>query len=192
MLYFSLKLKYDGGIRKRKIIKHYRVVKKNRINDQIQAPEMRVIGDDGENIGVLSRDKALSIAMEKGLDLIEIASDAKPPVARIMNYDKFRYQKEKEEKKQRLATKGKELKTVRITARAATNDLQTKLKRLIKFLEAGHKVEIMLALKGREKAHKDLALEKLKNFMETIPVPYQITMEPKKGGRGFVTQISKK
>ncbi len=117
---------------------------------------------------------------------------ANPPVARLMSYDKFRYQKEKEEKKQQLATKGKELKGIRITVRAAQNDLQTRVIKLVKFLEDGHKVEITLALRGREKANKEWARKKLSDFMAMIPVPYTVTMEPKPGGRGFITQVMKK
>jgi translation initiation factor IF-3 len=109
-----------------------------------------------------------------------------------MSFDKFRYQKEKEEKKQRLAQKGKELKGIRITARAAAGDLQVKMKKLIEFLEEGHKVEIMLALRGREKANKDWALKKINGFISQIPVPFQMTLPPKQGGRGFIAQITKK
>lgn len=163
-----------------------------RINNQIQAPEVRVIGETGENLGVFSRDEAIAMAREKGLDLIEITAGAKPPVARIMSFDKFRYQKEKEEKKQRLAQKNRDLKGIRITARAAENDLQVKMKKLCEFLEEGYKVEIMLALRGREKANKDWALQKIKNFIAGIPVPYQVTVEPKQGGRGFIAQVVKK
>lgn len=109
-----------------------------------------------------------------------------------MSYDKFRYQKEKEEKKQRLMTKGKELKGIRITARAAENDLQVRVKKLVEFLEEGHKVEIMLALRGREKGNKEWARKKLSDFMAMIPIPYAVTMEPRQGGRGFIAQITKK
>lgn len=154
--------------------------------------ELRVIDENSENLGVLSREEALRIAEQKGIDLIEITSTTKPPVARLMSYDKFRYQKEKEEKKQRLAQKGKELKSIRISARAADNDLQIKMKKLVEFLEEGHQVEIMLALRGREKRNKDWAFQKLKGFISTIPIPYQITLPPKQGGRGFIAQISKK
>jgi len=140
----------------------------------------------------LSREEALRRAEEGNIDLIEIAAGVKPPVARLMSYDKFRYQKEKEEKKQRLAQKGKELKSVRITARAASGDLQVKMKKLVEFLEEGHQVEIMLALRGREKRNKDWAFQKLKEFMALIPIPYQVTLPPKQGGRGFIAQIAKK
>lgn len=143
-------------------------------------------------MGVFSRQDALNLAKEKGLDLIEISSNANPPVARIMSFDKFRYLKEKEEKKQRQAEKNKEIKSVRITPRAAVNDLQTKVKRVEKFLEADHKVEIDIFLRGREKANKEWALKKLDEFLEMVQVPFSITVPKKPGRRGFVTQIAKK
>ncbi|MEK7512870.1 MAG: translation initiation factor IF-3 [Patescibacteria group bacterium] len=160
-----------------------------RINNQITAPELRVLSDTGENLGVLSREEALKIAREKGLDLIEIAPTAKPPVARTMEYDKFRYQKEKEIKKQRLLQKTKELKHVRITPRAALNDLEVRVKKTEEFLSEGHKVEVGIFLRGREKGNKAWGLKKLDEFLKMIKLPYQKTMEPRWGGRGFLTQI---
>ncbi len=163
-----------------------------RVNNQIKAESLRVVTDTGENLGVLSRDAALAAARERGLDLIEIAPQATPPVAKIIGFDKFRYQQEKEEKKKRHAQKTKELKQVRITPRAAQNDLQVKIKKVEEFLAEGHKIEIGLFLRGREKGNKEWGLQKLKEFMAMIPVPYQMTMPPKPGGRGFVAQIAKK
>lgn len=115
---------------------------------------MRVIDEQGKNLGVLKREDALGLAKEKGLDLIEIAATASPPVARIMSFDKFRYLKEKEDKKQKQAQKTKELKQVRITPRAAGNDLQVKARMADKFLQDGHRVQINLFLRGREKFNK--------------------------------------
>ncbi|MEK7465523.1 MAG: translation initiation factor IF-3 [Patescibacteria group bacterium] len=163
-----------------------------RVNNQISAPELRLIGETGENIGVVSRQEALRLAAEKSLDLIEIAPTAKPPVARIISFDKFRYQKEKEEKKQRVAQKVKEMKQIRITARAAANDLQIRVTQAEKFLADGHKIEINLFLRGREKANKDWALKKMKEFLALIQIPHTVTLPPKQGGRGFVAQITKK
>lgn len=154
---------------------------------------MRVIGEDGENLGVLKTGEAIRIAQEKGLDLIEIAATAKPPVARIISFDKFRYLREKEEKKQKQAQKTKDLKHVRITPRAALNDLQVKANQAEKFLNGGYRVEINLFLRGREKAHKDWGLKKLNEFLGMIKTPHEITMEAKPGVRGgFVSQIIKK
>jgi len=151
-----------------------------------------VIDADGKNLGVLSFGEALKKASEQGLDLIEVTSTVTPPVARILSYDKFRYEKEKEAKKQRHAEKVMELKHVRITPRAAKNDLEVKAKKAAEFLEEGHKVEVMIFLRGREKGNKEWGLQKLKGFLPMITVPHVMTMEPKFAGRGFVTQIEKK
>lgn len=132
------------------------------------------------------------MAKEKGVDLIEIAPTAKPPVARLISFDKFRYQEEKRERKQRLTQKSKELKQIRITPRAASNDLQIKANLAEKFLNEGHKVEINIFMKGREKFNKEWALQKLEDFLKIIKTPYQITMEAKWSGRGYLTQINKK
>jgi len=151
-----------------------------------------VVGPEGENIGVVSKEEALRLAIEKGLDLIEIAPTANPPVAKIIGFDKFRYQKEKEEKKKRFSQKSKELKHVRITPRAALNDLQIKARLADEFLAEGHKVEIGLFLRGREKANRAWNLQKLNDFMNMIKMPFKITSELKAGGRGIVAQIVKK
>ena len=163
-----------------------------RINNRITAPELRVIGSEGENLGIMPRDNALALSREKGLDLIEIVPGSNPPVARIMDFDKLRYQKSKEEKKLRQAQKNKDMKQVRITPRAAGNDLQVKAKRVDGFLKDGHKVEINLFLRGREKYNKEWALKKLEEFLLLIQEPHQRTSEPKQGGRGYVVQVIKK
>lgn len=135
---------------------------------------------------------ALKLADENGLDLIEISATAKPPVAKIISYDKFRYQKEKEFRKQRASQKTSELKQVRISARAAKNDLETKIKKIEEFFQENHKVEIILWLKGREKANRDWARQKLNEFLKMITVEYKITSEPKYSGKGLIMQIAKK
>lgn len=163
-----------------------------RINDQILAQELRVVDDQGEALGVLTREQALSEARSRGLDLVEIAPTAAPPVAKIISYDKFRYQKEKELKKQRAAQKGAELKQIRIGARAATNDLMIKIRKIEELTDDGHKIEIMLILRGREKYNKDWARQKLNEFLQLIPFEYKMTLEPKFGGKGLITQIAKK
>lgn len=151
-----------------------------------------MIDAEGGNLGVMKREEALKLTQEKGLDLIEISPTAKPPVARIISYDKFRYQEEKKEKKQRLTQKTKELKQVRITPRVAQNDLQIKAKLVDKFLNEGHKVGINIFLRGREKANREWALQKLEEFVQMIKTPHQITMDKKQSGRGYSTQIMKK
>lgn len=151
-----------------------------------------MVDEQGENLGVMTRESALQKAKDAGLDLIEIAPQANPPVAKIIGFDKFRYQQEKEEKKKRQAQKTKELKQVRITPRAAQNDLQVKLRKIEEFLNEGHKVEISVFLRGREKGNKEWGLNKLNEFLKMITTPHQVTLPPKPGGRGFITQITKK
>lgn len=141
----------------------------------------------------MPREKALALARpSEGMDLIEIAPTAAPPVARIMSYDKYRYEEEKRLKKERLAQKTGGLKQVQISARAAQNDLAVKMKQLEKFLAEGHQVEIHMRLRGREKGNKDWALQKLEEFMRAIPVEYKRLSEPRFGGYGLGVQIAKR
>lgn len=151
-----------------------------------------VLSEEGESLGKMSRDAALKLAQEKGLDLIEIAPMAKPPVARIMSFDKFRYQMEKKFKKQRAQQKGQEMKQVQISIKEAIHDLQTKADRVNKFLDEGNQVEIVMVLRGREKANKGFAREKLDNFVRMINPEHKVIMEPRPGGRGINMQIVKK
>ncbi len=176
------------------LIPAIRMVSNLRINHQIQAPEVRVLSETGENLGVLPKEKALELAIEKGLDLIEISPNANPPVARIMSFDKFRYEQEKKRKKERAQSKGKgdELKQVQISVREARHDLEIKLKRVEEFLNEGHPVTIALVLRGREKANRDFARMKLDDFLKLITVEYQTAMEPRWGMRGLNVQIVKR
>jgi len=152
-----------------------------------------VIGEDGHNFGILSRDAALQIAEEKGLDLIEITLTANPPIARIGNYDKFRYQKEKELKKERYAKSQArdDMKQVQVGLKSARNDLLIRARQIDGFLKEGYKVEILLKLRGREKANKEWALDKLKEFLELITEDFRVMSSPKSGGTGFTVQINK-
>lgn len=166
---------------------------KPKINSQITAAEVRVIGENGENLGVLARAEALALARPAdGLDLIEISPNAKPPVVRIMSYDKFRYEEEKREKKERLAQKSVDMKHVQITARAAQNDLMIKVRQLEKFLADGHPIEINLRLRGREKQNKDWAMGKLNDFLKMLSLEYKVVNPPRFSGNGPGIQIAKK
>jgi translation initiation factor IF-3 len=167
-------------------------IPKPRINGQITAPELRVIGEKGENLGVLSREAALQLAKpDEDLDLIEIAASAKPPVARIMSYDKYRYEEEKRIKKERLAQKSVGMKQVQISARSATNDLLIRVRQVEKFFGEGLPVEVNVRLRGREKANKTWALEKLEAFLKMLP-DHKRMFEPRFSGNGPSIQIQKK
>lgn len=147
-----------------------------------------MIDDDGKSLGVLKFEDALRIADAKNVDLIEISPLAKPPVARIMNYDKFRYEESKKIKKQRIAKKNLELKQVQISGRIAENDLQVKAKRVNGFMAEGHPINIVLTLRGREKGNQQFAHEKLKQFLAVIS-PHRVISPPKFMGRGIQVQI---
>lgn len=132
------------------------------------------------------------MAKEKGIDLIEIAPNAKPPVARLISFDKYRYQQEKALKKERASERTGTMKQVQISARAAQNDLQTKIHKLEEFMGNGYTVEIQMRLRGREKYNKPWAMQKLDEFMKMIPVEYKVITAPKFAGRGIQVQIMKK
>jgi len=137
----------------------------------------------------MKRDEALKLAEERELDLILISPNAKPPVARVMDYDKYRYERSKELKKQK-AQKAPDTKRVQISPRTAHNDLMVQLRKLEKFLTAGHRVEIQMTLRGREKGNKDWARTKLEEFMAMIETPHKVTGDVKFGGRGMLVQIT--
>ena len=169
------------------------MLKKFKINSQITAPELRVADADGQQIGVMSRDEALKLAKEKGLDLIEFAPLAKPPVARIMDYGKFAYREEKEERKQKAKQK-KTLKVVRLGLNAGLNDLKVKAGKADEFLEEGLKVQVELVLKGRAKYQKtfsDLGKQKVEDFLKLISMPVKIISELKKQPKGWNITIVK-
>ncbi len=151
-----------------------------------------VIAEDGQALGKMDIASALKLAKEKKLDLIEIAASAKPPVTRLMSYDKFRYQQEKKLKKQKALQKGSEMKQVQISIREAAHDLKMKADRVNKFMDDGSQVEIVMTLRGREKANKDFAREKLNDFMKIINPEHRVIMEPRVGGYGITLHVTKK
>lgn len=152
-----------------------------------------MIDESGKNLGVLKREEALALVKPgSGIDLIEISPSANPPVARLMSYDKYRYEEEKRIKKERLAQKTGGPKQVQISARAARNDLLIKSRQADKFLNEGHPVEIQMRLRGREKYNKDWAKQKINEFIKMITVEHKVITEPKFGGRGMIAQIIKK
>ncbi len=160
-----------------------------KINNQITAEQLMIIGEQGQSLGLMSREEAMAKAKESGLDLIEIAPTAKPPVARIMSFDKYRYQQEKKLKKQKAGQKNLELKQVQISGRSALNDLQTRANQVNKFLNEGRPVNIILVLRGREKANKDWAKVKLEGFLKNMIKDYKVISPIKFMGRGMQVQI---
>lgn len=142
-------------------------------------------------MGVVETPKALQMAREKGLDLIEIAPNVRPPVCRIMDFGKYQYQKSRQERAQRSKQKRIEVKGVRISLRTGQHDLEIKAKQAGKFLDQGHKVRIEMILRGREKGLFDMAKEKLNKFIELIPLETKIEQELKKQPRGLSIVVGK-
>ena len=128
------------------------------INEQIRDREVRLIGPDGEQIGVVSSREAQKIADEAGLDLVKIAPNAKPPVCKVIDYGKYRYDLARKEKDAKKKQKTVELKEIRLSPNIDTNDLNTKMNAAKKFLAKGNKVKITLRFRGREMAHMNLSL----------------------------------
>jgi len=165
--------------------------KKPKINEQIRAAEIRVIDENGQNLGVMPPANALQLAKERNLDLIEIAPQAQPPVCRIMDFGKYLYKKEKEERVARARQKTIEIKGVRFGLKTSAHDMEMKAGQAEKFLNKGNKVKIELVLRGREKANLDFAKERLRGFLRLIHVNFRVEEEVKKNPRGLITVIIK-
>ena len=140
----------------------------HRINDRISAREVRVIADSGEQLGVKSTYEAIRIAEELGLDLVEVAPDAKPPVCRIMDYGKFKYREQKKEAKAKKNRSEVALKEIRIRYRTDSGDLETKLRQARGFLSEGDKVKFSMRFRGREIAYLSLGVEKLQQIEQAL------------------------
>ncbi len=150
------------------------------------APELRVIDANGENLGVLSAKDAMGIAAEKELDLIEIVPNAKPPVAKIMDYGKFQYQEQKKQKDAGKKIRATETKSMRIGLGTSQHDLELKAKKISEFLKEKNKVKVDMVLNGRAKyIDKDFINERLTRVLNLITEDYKVSDGPKKGPRGI-------
>ena len=144
-------------------------IKEMQINEEITDKEVRLISNDGEQLGIVSAAQAQKLAAEKNLDLVKIAPQAKPPVCKIMDYGKFRFEQTKKEKEARKNQRIIEIKEIRMSPSIDTNDFNTKLNQTAKFLAAGHKVKVSIRFRGREMAHSALGADVLKRFAEALP-----------------------
>jgi len=155
-------------------------------NHEITAPELRVVDENGLPLGVLKTSEAIRIAEERGFDLVEVSPKAEPPVAKILDNGQFKYQKEKEARKQKAQSHEVEIKGVRLSVRIGEHDLEIRIQQAKKFLERGDKVKPEIVLRGREKNHTDLAVEIIKNFIKSLEVFFPLRIEQavtKQGGR---------
>lgn len=165
---------------------------KIRINREIRARELRVIGADGENLGVLSLEDALKAAQTAGKDLIEISPNAKPPVAKVADYGKFEYERSKKERAARLKSKVSETKEVQIKVGTGENDMRLKAKKAAEWLAEGHRVRAELFLKGRYKGMDEAFLKtRLEKFLLLVPYAYRIAEPVTKSPKGFAGIIER-
>ena len=162
------------------------------INEQIRDKEVRVISEDGEQLGIMSSKDAMKLAKEAGLDLIKIAPTAKPPVCKIIDYGKYRYEQARKEKEAKKKQKTIELKEIRLSPNIDTNDLNTKINSAKKFIEKGNKVKVTLRFRGREMAHMNQSKYILDDFAEALADVAVVEKAPKVEGRSIGMVLAEK
>ncbi|PTD97302.1 translation initiation factor IF-3 [Pseudothauera lacus] len=164
--------------------------KKQRVNGEINALEVRLVGEEGEQLGIVSLNAALAAAEEAGLDLVEIAPMAKPPVCKIMDFGKFKYQEQKKAHEARLKQKQVQIKEVKLRPGTDENDYQIKLRNLKRFLEEGDKCKVTLRFRGREMAHQEFGLRQLERVKADLEEHGQVEQMPKMEGRQMIMVIA--
>lgn len=162
------------------------------MNEEIRDKEIRVIGSDGSQLGIMSPKEAMKIAAEQGLDLVKIAPQATPPACRIMDYGKYRYEQAKREKEQRKNQKTVEIKEVRMSLNIDVHDFNTKVNQAKKFLQSGDKVKVSVRYRGREMAHPEMGKALLERFKEACQEVGSVEKPPKMEGRSLAMFIASK
>lgn len=160
------------------------------INEQIRDREVRVIGPDGEQIGVMSAKEAYFKAKDAGLDLVKISPNAKPPVCKIVDYGKYRYEQTRRAKEAKKKQRTVETKEIRLSPNIDTNDLNTKVNQTKKFLQKGNKIKVSLRFRGREMAHKEVGRGIMNTFFDQLEDVAVIDKPPKMEGRSMVMFLS--
>lgn len=162
------------------------------INEQIRDKEVRVIGEDGEQLGIMSAKDAMKLAREAELDLVKIAPTAKPPVCKIVDYGKYRYEQMRKEKEAKKKQKTIDIKEVRFSPNIDTNDLNTKINQARKFLSKGDKVKVSIRFRGRELAHTEIGIDILNNFAVQLEDVAVVEKPAKVEGRSMVMFLAEK
>lgn len=182
-LFFMLQRKRHGGV-------FFISAKDMTINEEIKLKEVRVVGADGEAIGIMSSDAALKLAYDQGYDLVLMAPQAQPPVCRIMDYGKYRFDRDKKEKEAKKKQQTVELKEIQLSCRIDTHDFETKARHAQRFLEAGNKVRVVMRFKGREMSHVGIGQEIMKKFQEICSELGSVDKAPVLDGRIMSMVIS--
>nr|Q9PFE1.2 RecName: Full=Translation initiation factor IF-3 [Xylella fastidiosa 9a5c] len=164
--------------------------KQNRKNHEIRVPRVRVIGSDGEMVGVLSRDEALAMAEKEGLDLVEIQPQADPPVCKVMNFGKFKFEQQKKANEAKKKTKQVEIKELKFRPVTDEGDYQIKLRNMRRFLEEGDKVKINIRFRGREMSHQELGRQMATRIEMDLGDDVVIESRPRLEGRQMVMMVA--
>lgn len=162
------------------------------MNEQIRDKEIRLVGEDGEQLGIMSAKDALKMAKEAGLDLVKIAPTAKPPVCKIVDYGKYRYEQARREKEAKKKQKVTEVKEIHLSPNIDVNDLTTKANQARKFVEKGNKVKVALRFRGREMAHMATGKEVLDSFFEKLSDVAVVEKPAKLEGRSMIMVLAEK
>lgn len=164
--------------------------KKHRVNRSIRAKEVRLIGEDGEQLGIRSTTEALRIAEERDLDLVEVAPAAKPPVCRLLDYGKYLYDRTKRERQSRKTQRTAEVKEIRMHPKTGQHDMDFKIKQMRKFLTSGAKVKVRVRFRGREMSHRELGRKLLMDIANQIEDIGTVEQFPKMEGRSLLMIIA--
>ncbi|MBE6565650.1 MAG: translation initiation factor IF-3 [Ruminococcaceae bacterium] len=164
--------------------------KENLLNEEITAKEVRLIGANGETLGIMSSEKALETAYDQGMDLVLMSGQANPPVCKIMDYGKFRFEREKREKEAKKKQQTIELKEIQLSCRIDTHDFETKANHARRFLSDGNKVRVVMKFKGREMSHMNIGKEILEKFEEACSELGTVDKKPVLDGRFMSMVIS--
>jgi len=162
------------------------------INEEIREKELRVIGSDGSQLGIMSSVQALKLAVESNLDLVMISPNATPPVCKIMDYGKYRFEQARREKEKRKNQKIVDVKEVRLSLNIDTHDFNTKLNHALKFLSKGDKVKVSVKFRGRELGHPELGTEIMNRFSEACAQAAIVEKKPKLEGRNMLMFLAPK
>ena len=161
-----------------------------RINERIRVPELRLIGEDGDQVGIVKRDEALEYARERDLDLVEIAPDAKPPVARVLDYSKYRYEQEQKRKAARKHQQQVTIHEMKLRPKIATHDYETKKGHVLRFLKQSNKVKITIMFRGREVAHPERGEALLMKLADDLAEFATIEQSPSQEGRNMTMLLA--
>jgi translation initiation factor IF-3 len=161
-----------------------------RINERIRVPEVRLIGEDGEQVGVLKIDDALRYAQERDLDLVEVAREAKPPVCRVLDYSKYKYEQEQKAKAARRHQKQVNVREIKLRPKIAQNDYETKRNHVVRFLKGDDRVKVTIMFRGREQTHPERGERLLMRLAEDVAELGTVEQMPQQDGRNMTMLLS--